>query len=256
MRLGLLTYNIASDWDLDTLLSKCTELGYEGIEPRTDSEHAHGVEVTLSKSERREVKKRIDDSEVVLCGLSGGCMFDSPDPAEVARNVEHARTLLQLCCDLGAPGLKVFGNVFHEDAGIERAKTIEQVARALSECAATANEVGVEVRLAMHADFVTSADLLEVMHQADHPQLKLIYSTQESLTVIDGSVAEHLHEVMPYVTHVYMHELSDPNYPFREMLELLAESGYTGFCVAEIQPSPERDRLLAYYHDLWHAYVD
>jgi hypothetical protein len=40
------------------------------------------------------------------------------------------------------------------------------------------------------------------------------------------------------------------------MLGLLADSGYTGFCVVEIQASPEPDRLLRYYHDLWHAYVD
>ena len=255
MRLGLLSYNIARDWDLDTMLDKCAELGYQGIELRADSEHAHGVEATLSKPERREVRRKIDDSDIILCGLGSGCKYDSPDPAEVARNIEHTRKLLQLCCDLNAPGLKVFGNHFHEDEGIERTRTVEQVAKALAECAKTANNLGLEVRFEMHGDFYRPTDVLEVLHQADHPQIKLIYNS-DPRDVTDSSAAEVIHEVMPYVTHVHMHELTDPRYPYREMIELLTDSGYTGFCVAEIQSSPEPERLLRYYHDLWHAYVD
>jgi len=255
MRLGLLTFNIAREWDLETLLAKCTELGYEGLELRNDAEHAHGVEVALGKDERREVRKRIDDSEVVLCGLGSGCRYDSPDPAEVASQIEQTKRLLELTCDLGAPGLKVFGNNFHEDEGIERATTIAQVAKALAECAKTANDLGVEVRFEMHGDFVVASEVLDVVHQVDHPQVKLIYNCDRR-DVVDGSVADCLHEVMPYVTHVHMHELTDARYPYREMLELLSDSGYRGFCVAEIQGSSDADRVLAYYHDLWHAYVD
>ena len=90
MRLGLLSYDIARDWDLATTLTKCAELGYEGIELRTDEGHAHGVEVALGKDERREVRNRIDATHIVLCGLGSGCRYDSPDPAEVARLVVDA----------------------------------------------------------------------------------------------------------------------------------------------------------------------
>ncbi len=255
MRLGLLTYNIARDWDLATLLSKCVELGYEGVELRTDSGHAHGVEATLSRAGRLEVKQRVDGSEVVLCGLGSGCTYDSPDAAKVKREIEHTKKLLELCCDLGAPGLKVFGNNFHEKEGIERSVTIAQMAKALRECARTANDVGVELRLEMHGDFYRPEDVLEVLHQADHPQIKLIYNC-DGRDGVEGSVGGVLHEVMPYVTHVHMHELTHARYPYQEALELLTDSGYTGFCVAEIQQSAEPERLLGYYHDLWHAWVD
>ena len=56
MRLGTVTYNIAMDWDVPTIIKNCTEAQFEGVELRTS--HKHGVEVTLSKAERAEVKKR------------------------------------------------------------------------------------------------------------------------------------------------------------------------------------------------------
>src|SRR5260370_1385552 len=45
MHLGLVTYNVAKDWDLDTILKNCKAAGIEGVEFRTT--HAHGVEPSI-----------------------------------------------------------------------------------------------------------------------------------------------------------------------------------------------------------------
>ena len=41
----------------------------------------------------------------------------------------------------------------------------------------------------------------------------------------------------------------------RELFTLLRASGYDRFTLAEIQDSPDRERLLQYYRALWHAYT-
>ena len=64
MKLGIVTYNIAKDWDVPTLIKNCTEAKFQGAELRTT--HAHGVEVTLSKAQREAVKKQFQDSPVDL----------------------------------------------------------------------------------------------------------------------------------------------------------------------------------------------
>ncbi len=48
MKLGLVTYLWGKDWDLPTLIANCEETGLLGVELRT--EHAHGVETSLSAS--------------------------------------------------------------------------------------------------------------------------------------------------------------------------------------------------------------
>ena len=46
MNLGLVTYNLAKGWDIETIISRCEASGFEAVELRTT--HAHGVEVSLS----------------------------------------------------------------------------------------------------------------------------------------------------------------------------------------------------------------
>ena len=76
MQLGLVTYNMAKEWDIDTIIEKCANTGFEGVELRTT--HAHGVEVDLSKEERAEVKKRFEDSPIELAGLGSAFEYHSP----------------------------------------------------------------------------------------------------------------------------------------------------------------------------------
>ena len=50
------------DWDVPTIIKNFEATGFEGVELRTT--HAHGVEVSLSKAERADVRKRFADSKV------------------------------------------------------------------------------------------------------------------------------------------------------------------------------------------------
>src|SRR5262249_11691788 len=78
MHLGIVTYNIAKDWSIDTIIKHCEEAGLEGVELRTT--HAHGVEVNLNSAQRQEVKKRFQDSKLKLMGLGSAFEYHMPDP--------------------------------------------------------------------------------------------------------------------------------------------------------------------------------
>src|SRR5947199_10508878 len=65
-RLGLVTYNVAANWDLPTLLSVCKKVGISPVELRTT--HKHGVEPSLSKDQRQEVRKRFQDAGIEIWG--------------------------------------------------------------------------------------------------------------------------------------------------------------------------------------------
>ena len=109
LQLGIVTYNIAKDWDLPTLLQKLETLGYGGVELRTT--HRHGVEVALSADERREVRKRFEDSPVELVGLGSAFEYQSPDPAVVRKQIADTKEYVRLAHDVGASGVKsrIFG---------------------------------------------------------------------------------------------------------------------------------------------------
>ena len=57
MKLSLLTYNIARDWDLGKLIEVCKNLGFAGIEFRVEREHKHGIELDMDKKPGKKQRK-------------------------------------------------------------------------------------------------------------------------------------------------------------------------------------------------------
>ena len=98
-RLGLVTYNVARAWDLDTILKVCKTVGLAAAELRTT--HSHGVEPSLSPDKRKEVKARFADSGVQFWGCGSVCEFQAVDPAVVKKNIEECKAFVQLVADLG-----------------------------------------------------------------------------------------------------------------------------------------------------------
>lgn len=89
MKLGLVTYNMAKNWDIDTIIEKCAANDFEGVELRTT--HAHGVEVDMSPPERGLVRARFKDSPIELAGLGSAFAYHSPDKDELKKNIQGTK---------------------------------------------------------------------------------------------------------------------------------------------------------------------
>ena len=87
LKIGAVTYNIAKDWDVPTIIKNFTAAGLDGVELRTT--HAHGVEPSLSAAARAEVRKQFEGSAVKIAGLGTTCEYHSPDPGRCPQ--EHRR---------------------------------------------------------------------------------------------------------------------------------------------------------------------
>ena len=107
-QLGIVTHNFTLGWDLPTILTRLEKLGYAGVELHTG--HAHKVEVSLTRQERDEVRRRFADSPVSLAGLGSTFEYHSVDPAVVRKNIEGTKEYVRLAHDVGAPGVKVRPN--------------------------------------------------------------------------------------------------------------------------------------------------
>ena len=105
MKLGLVTYNVARNWDIDTIISQLEAAKWEAVELRTT--HAHGVEPSLSTDERRKILDRFLRSKVRLLSLGTACEYHSPDPAVVREQIEETARFVDLAHDLGCWGIKV-----------------------------------------------------------------------------------------------------------------------------------------------------
>ena len=248
MQLGLVTYNLAKDWDIATLIDNCASTGFAGVELRTT--HAHGVEPTLDAPSRERVRQRFADSPVRLLGLGTIFEFHALDPDEVRRNIEGTKEYVRLAHDVGARGVKVRPNGHQESAEVPRAKTLEQVGLALRECAAFAVEYGVEIWMEMHGSVQDARDMRQIVEVAAHPAARLCWNSNPG-DVKNGSIGADFDLVGDWVSHVHMRDLYDAKYPWRELFCHLRNRGYTGFCCAEVGGSLDPMRVMRYYDALF-----
>ena len=250
LRLGIVTYNIAKDWDLPTILKRLEALMFEGVELRTG--HAHKVEVNLSKAERAEIKKRFDDSPVELAGLGSAFEYQATDPAVVKKNIEGTREYVRLAHDLGAPGVKVRPNGVPRGADLDA--TLRQIGRALHEVGDDAQGFGVEIRVEVHGGTTQLLpNLAKIIQYADHPNVFVCWNSNPT-DVVDGSIRKNFDLVASKIREVHLRDLTDEQYPWRDLFGLLTASNFQGYTLAEIGESTDPERVLRYFRSLWLAY--
>ena len=253
VKLGLVTYNLAKDWDVETTIANCEETGFEGVELRTT--HAHGVEVTLSATERGEVKRRFSDSAVALAGLGSAFEYHAIDREEVRRNVEGTKAYAELARDVGAPGIKVRPNGLQTEAGVPVEDTLEQIGKALTECAAYADGVGVKVRLEVHGrETCRVPNIRKILDYADHPNLFVCWNSNQ-IDLEDGGLDENFASIADRIGFVHMRDIYLREYPWAKLIGKLNQIGYRGFCCAEIPESADPIRVMHYYRALFDAYL-
>jgi sugar phosphate isomerase/epimerase len=253
LKLGLMTYNLARSWDIETIVRNCSETGFEHAELRTT--HAHGVEVSLSTRERRDVRQRFEDAGIKL-SLASAFSYHHPDKAELRRHVEGTKEYTILAHDIGALGIRVFPNALLADKGIPEAQTIRQIGRAAGECADFAHDYGVQIRLAVHGRGTNVVGKVKQMvDSSESPYLAINWNCDKNDTKGPGFDA-NFRSVQGRIGNIHLHELWDEEYPYRRFFELLRESNYQGYCDAEIPESPEPVRLMKYYRALFLALQD
>lgn len=250
MKLGTVTYNLGQDWDLETLIKNCEAAGFEGVELRTG--HAHKVEVNLSPEQRAAVRKRFQDSAVQLMGLGSAFDYHTPDPAKLRKDVEATKEYILLAHDVGAAGVKVRPNGLPKE--VPKEKTLTQIGQALRELGEFGDSHGIVIRLEVHG---TETSLLPniraILDAAAHRNVGVCWNSNQTDLAGDG-FDRNFDLVKDRIFSVHLRDLFLEEYPFRRLFARLNETGFTGFCLAEVPPSTDPVRVMRYFRALWLAY--
>ena len=252
MKLGTVTYNLAQDWDVPTIIKNCEAAGFQGVELRTT--HQHGVEVSLHKEQRAEVRQRFADSKVELMGLGSAFDYHTPDQQKLRKDIEATKEYIVLAHDVGASGVKVRPNGLPREVPAEG--TLEQIGRSLRELGEFAKQHGQDIRLEVHGSGTSLLpNIRKIIDVADHPSVGVCWNSNP--TDLDGDGFDHNFDLVKNrIFVVHMRDLYLEDYPFRKLFTRLDETQFTGYCLAEIPPSTDPVRVMRYYRALWLAYQD
>ncbi len=251
LKLGTVTYNIAKDWDVPTIIKNLTEVGFDGVELRTT--HKHGVEISLPAAARADVRRQFEASAVKIGGLGSTCEFHSPDPAVVRKNIDEAKEWVKLAKDVGSPSVKVRPNGLRKD--VPENQTLEQIGKALAECGAFARDNNVMIQLEVHGPETQRVPRIRKIldYGGNHPNVRACWNSNQT-DLLDGGFEANFKLLRDQIGQVHMRDLSLEEYPWRKLISSLAGMKFQGYCFAEIPESTDAIRVLGYFKALFRAY--
>ncbi len=241
MKLGLVTYQWGKDWDLPTLIANCEKTGILGVELRT--EHAHGVETSLSASQRSDVKKRFADSKVTCVGYGSNFDYHNADQAVVKKNIEGTKEYLKLCKDIGATGIKVKPNGLPQE--VSKEKTIAQIATSLNECGKYASDLGQVIRVEVHGKLTQQIpNMKAIFEQVTQKSVKMCWNCNDQDLLAPGLEPNFKSVKKWFGDTVHIRELNVGDYPYQQLMDLFVGIKYDGWILLEARTKPA-DRIAA-----------
>lgn len=230
------------EWDLAQVLDVAAELGYDGVEPRMDAQHAHGIEVALDSKGRKMARTRAEAAGVEFCCLATSLRFIAVTDEAKAKLQAETVERVKLAADLGMPGLRVFGGPVPEDVSLEAALTA--AADNLKAAGDVAAAAGVELWVETHDTLSRATVAARVVDAANHPAVFYNYDVMhpyrngEDLDTTFASLGDRIH-------HTHWHDagatpgkpiitlFGEGDLPLIELLTRLRDLGFVGYLSGE-----------------------
>lgn len=252
------------DWTWFDVLRHGPAYGYQGVEIRLLARETNLLQIPdLAPKQRAQRRQELKDSGFKIAGLASSVRFDGREASDRANQLEQGRRYIDLAVDLGAELIRVFGDLLPEEP-IGREAVMQQIADGLRTLGEAAQPAGVQILLETHGDFSASPPAAEVMRRVNHPHVGLVWDTHHPWRFFDEPLAESWQRLRPWTRHTHWkdsvrvfepvptsaeavaaaqaasalmggHRHADyvlflgGEFPARECLRLLLESGYTGW---------------------------
>jgi sugar phosphate isomerase/epimerase len=245
-------------WPFAEACQAIRKAGYTGIEiaPFTLAEKP----ADITAAERREYRQVIQSEGLSFVGLHWlmvspkGLHVSGPDALLRQRSWEHIRDLIDLCADLGAGGVMVFGSPQQRSTtgGLTRAEAtrnfIDGLAGVAPHAAHRQVRVLVEALPANQSDVVeTLEEAVAVVREIGSPYVQTMFDVHNAIdeTLPHAALVERWFD---YIRHVHVNELDGRrcgagDYDYQPVLEVLRRRNYAGWVSLEafdFTPGAER----------------
>lgn len=243
------------DWTFEAILNFAVNNGYSGIELR-------GIQRQLDLSKCAEfsskenilaTRKLIEEKKLRIVDLGSSAEMHHADAAERKKNLDEAKSFIQLAQQLNCPFIRVFPNNFPKDQ--ERNETIELIVKGLLELGNYAKDFGITVLMETHGDLVQSAEIEKIMQSAGHPNVGLVWDVVNMWSVTKEPPTQVYARLKKYIHHTHIKDLKfadgkeqyvllgKGDAPIFEAIDILAKDEYKGYYSFE-------------WEKLWHPEIE
>jgi len=229
------------EWTFEQTVEAVATYGFDGLEVRLFDGEV--VTPSLSHSSRRRGEAALRDSRVRVAALDTSLRVTSADRAGF---LSDDRALSEIAQQWGAPLLRLFGGQLPEGPAA-RSEALKRAGALLEEAASLSEPFGVRLAVETHDDFSSAHTVAELLaHAGGHAGA--VYDShhphrmgEQPSAVLEALGAELWHVQvkdairLPGDDNWQLVPLGQGEVPVRELVELLARSGYEGWVSLEFE---------------------
>ncbi len=203
MQFSFMTFS-CPDLTWAEVLDAAHRLGYDGVEPRAQAKHLHGIEPTTTAGQRGLLRRMAEDADVAIACLATSCSYTAATPAELSRMMADSRALIALAHDIGATTMRVFGGNIPQ--GMTRDAAATQLADSLAALAPEARAAGVTLCVETHDSWCNARDLAAVIERVGHPNVRVNWDIMHPVNAAGMTMDEAFDALRPDIRHVHFHD--------------------------------------------------
>jgi len=252
MRLSFSTL-ACPDRTMPQIIAIAVGKGYDGVELRfVQGEDSLWKLPVFSGKELASTKRALADHALTISCLDTSCRFHSPDAAERGLWITEGRRMADLAAELGAPGLRVFGDTIQP--GADRASTQTWIAESVRELAEITAARGVEVWIENHGDFVGSGETAAILQQAASPKAGTVWDPANSFAAAREQPADGAARLRVAIRHVHIKDLRRDRGAWKYVLP--GEGDFPLLELKAVLQDLQYDRFLSFeWERKWHPEI-
>jgi sugar phosphate isomerase/epimerase len=231
------------DWTFAQIVAMASAEHYDGVELRFVEGQDSLYKLPAFRGDGLTATRRIlAENGLTICCLDTSCRFHFPDARERANWIEEGERMAALAAELGAPGIRVFGDQIQPGADRESTRNwIAESIRVLADRVGDATEIWLET----HGDFASAPETMSILWGADTQRAGVIWDPANCWTDSGEQPDAGAAALGTSIRHVHikdMHRSGDTwnpvltgegSFPLSEVRDSLRRLKYQGFVAYE-----------------------
>lgn len=223
-------------WDLDTVITRAAEYGFDAVDFRGLGEELEIWKRPEFDTNAAETVKRIADKGLAVSCFSSSVQVANKDRAEANR--QEVASYGQLCETFGTKHIRVFGGKIGDE---DRQQAIERTAAHLAELAGVAERHGAKLLIETHDDWTDCAHVAAILNTAGDIAAGVLWDVHHPWRTLDEQPEDTIATLGKWIENSHWKDSSgtkegftyvamgEGDLPLPKIADLLKESGYQGY---------------------------
>ena len=232
-------------WNLDTVLTRAVEYGYDGVELRGIGEALDIGGMREFDSGIAETADRFSQAGLTLTCLDTSARAVALTEGERKNNLDEIRRYSRMCPYFKTPFLRVFGGWFEN---LPRGEAIAIAAKQLREMATIADDGQARIVIETHDKWTSAADVAALLDAANDDRVGVLWDTHHTYRIGNETPAETWSVLGKRVMGTHLKDSGfdaecddnsayclpgEGDVPLAEIVNRLLTGGYTGYLTFE-----------------------